>query len=52
MKPELTGEDAVVRGVPELMGDEIGMEMDTTLAEQRVRHELYTYDGISMPLRF
>ena len=41
-KPELTGEAAAVRREAELIGDEVGMEMDATLAEQRVRHELYT----------
>ena len=41
-KPELTGEDAAVRRGAELIGDEAGMEMDATPAEQRARHELST----------
>ena len=39
-KPELTGEDAAVRTGAELIGDEAGMEMDTTPVEQRAKHEL------------
>ena len=41
-KPELAGEDAAVRRGAEVIGDEAGIEMDATLAEQRVRHELST----------
>ena len=47
-KPELMGEDArkemgavEIRGA-ELTGGELRMEMDTSLAEHRVIHELYT----------